>query len=70
MWHMQLHAAPLPRCFTCREVGGSSRVGRDDVVRMLSTVGDFHSKAGGSAANTTRGVPPLPLPRSFSIFPG
>lgn len=38
------------------EVGGSSRVGKEEVMRLLAMVGEFHSKAGGSAANTMRGL--------------
>lgn len=36
--------------------GGSKRVNKDQVQQVLANVGDFFSKPGGSAANTTRGL--------------
>ena len=38
------------------ETGGSVRVGPDDLQRLLMRVGEFTTKAGGSAANTARGL--------------
>ena len=38
------------------EVGGSDRIGPDELQRMLMSVGEFTTKAGGSAANTARGL--------------
>lgn len=38
------------------ELGGSHRVELDEVQRTLTAVGEYYSKAGGSAANTTRGL--------------
>lgn len=38
------------------EVGGSTRVGPDELQRILMSVGEFTTKAGGSAANTARGL--------------
>lgn len=37
------------------EIGGSRRISQQEVQSILATVGEFHSKAGGSAANTVRG---------------
>lgn len=38
------------------EVGGSERIGPDELQRILMRVGEFTTKAGGSAANTARGL--------------
>jgi hypothetical protein len=38
------------------EVGGSHRVEMGDIQTMLANVGEYYSKAGGSAANTVRGL--------------
>lgn len=38
------------------EIGGSHRVAAQEISRILTEVGDFFSKAGGSAANTTRAL--------------
>ena len=38
------------------EPGGSHRVSLDEIQRILSTVGEYLSKAGGSASNVMRGV--------------
>ncbi|KAL4854982.1 ADP-dependent ribose-1-phosphate kinase [Chlorella vulgaris] len=38
------------------ELGGSHRVELAEVQRTLTSVGEYFSKAGGSAANTTRGL--------------
>jgi sugar/nucleoside kinase (ribokinase family) len=38
------------------EVGGSERIGPDELQRILMSVGEFTTKAGGSAANTARGL--------------
>ncbi|KAK9805408.1 hypothetical protein WJX73_002177 [Symbiochloris irregularis] len=38
------------------EIGGSRRVDLETVSRILASVGEFHFKAGGSAANTLRGL--------------
>ena len=37
-------------------IGGSHRISQEEVSALLSEVGEFTSKAGGSAANTTRGL--------------
>ena len=37
------------------QIGGSRRVSQQQVQDMLAHVGEFHSKAGGSNANTIRG---------------
>ena len=36
-------------------VGGSRRISQQQVQDMLAHIGEFHSKAGGSNANTIRG---------------
>jgi len=38
------------------EIGGSRRVALDDIRHILTTVGEYFSKAGGSASNTMRGL--------------
>lgn len=38
------------------ETGGSRRATVEDLTSILSNVGEFNSKAGGSAANTARGL--------------
>ena len=38
------------------ETGGSRRVSQQQVQDMLAHIGEFHSKAGGSNANTIRGT--------------
>jgi uncharacterized protein (TIGR00730 family) len=38
------------------EIGGSTRVSPDDLQKILMRVGEFATKAGGSAANTARGL--------------
>ena len=38
------------------EVGGSTRIDPDELQRILMQVGEFSTKAGGSAANTARGL--------------
>ena len=47
------------------EVGGSTRVDSDQLQRLLMSVGEFTTKAGGSAANTARG-----LSRGFDVRVG
>ena len=47
------------------EVGGSTRVDSDQLQRLLMSVGEFTTKAGGSAANTARG-----LARGFDVRVG
>lgn len=37
------------------QIGGSRRISQQQVQDMLAHVGEFHSKAGGSNANTIRG---------------
>lgn len=37
------------------EIGGSRRISQQQVQDMLAQIGEFHSKAGGSNANTIRG---------------
>lgn len=37
------------------QIGGSRRITQQQVQDMLAHVGEFHSKAGGSNANTIRG---------------
>ena len=39
------------------EIGGSRRISQQQVQGMLAQIGEFHSKAGGSNANTIRGKP-------------
>lgn len=39
------------------EIGGSRRISQQQVQDMLAQIGEFHSKAGGSNANTIRGKP-------------
>ena len=39
------------------EIGGSRRISQQQVQDMLAQIGEFHSKAGGSNANTIRGQP-------------
>ena len=39
------------------KIGGSRRISQQQVQDMLAHVGEFHSKAGGSNANTIRGGP-------------
>ena len=39
------------------EIGGSRRISQQQVQDMLAQIGEFHSKAGGSNANTIRGSP-------------
>lgn len=36
-------------------IGGSRRISQQVVQEMLAQIGEFHSKAGGSNANTIRG---------------
>ena len=38
------------------KIGGSRRISQQQVQDMLAHVGEFHSKAGGSNANTIRGA--------------
>lgn len=38
------------------ELGGSHRVTLEEVRRILAEAGEYYSRAGGSAANTTRGL--------------
>lgn len=38
------------------EIGGSRRISQQQVQDMLAQIGEFHSKAGGSNANTIRGT--------------
>lgn len=38
------------------EIGGSRRISQQQVQDMLAQIGEFHSKAGGSNANTIRGL--------------
>jgi len=38
------------------EIGGSHRVPLSEIQRILSTVGEYYSKAGGSASNVIRGL--------------
>ena len=38
------------------ELGGSHRVDLEEVRRLLAESGEYYSRAGGSAANTTRGL--------------
>ncbi|CAL8468805.1 g8346 [Coccomyxa elongata] len=38
------------------EIGGSRRVEQEEIQQLLAAVGDFTTKAGGSAANTTKGL--------------
>jgi hypothetical protein len=42
------------------EIGGSQRVDMAEIQRLLSNVGEYLSKAGGSAANTARCYPTAP----------
>ena len=42
-----------------QETGGSRRVSQQQVQELLAQIGEFHSKAGGSNANTIRGAPEL-----------
>ena len=38
------------------EVGGSTRIESGELQKLLFSVGEFSTKAGGSAANTVRGL--------------
>ena len=38
------------------ELGGSHRVSLEEIQRILSAVGEYYSKAGGSASNVMRGL--------------
>ena len=40
------------------ETGGSRLISQQQVQNMLAQIGEFHSKAGGSNANTLRGALP------------
>lgn len=44
------------------QIGGSRRISQQQVQDMLAHVGEFHSKAGGSNANTIRGKHCQPQP--------
>lgn len=44
------------RTLIADELGGSHRVELSEIQRILATVGEYFSKAGGSASNTMRGL--------------
>ena len=52
---LKCHTATLKSLIT-DEVGGSHRVPLDEIQRILATVGEYFSKAGGSASNVVRGL--------------
>jgi len=48
------------------KIGGSRRVSQQQVQDMLAQIGEFHSKAGGSNANTIRGAVRIVCPRALT----
>ena len=59
--------AQLKAVLAQEETGGSRRISQQQVQDMLAQIGEFHSKAGGSNANTIRGASRPHYAASFAL---